>query len=169
MLKKNRLSMFKTMCIILFVFLSGNLFAQAKIEDDLINLLKDSVNANEKKSSLTLSEGAGNGVFSKKNNSLNADQEVLNKIFYTTTVDYYNKSGLGLTVNSTFVPENGNMNFYQAGLSPSYYYSSKNIYTGVSYTHFLLQKILRLPLTLLKMRLVALLNGLNHSSGQVCN
>ncbi len=132
--------MFRTMCIILFVFLSGNLFAQAKLEDDLINILKDSVNTNQKKSFIVISEGAGNGVFSKKNNSLNADQDVLNKIFYTTTADYRNKSGLGLTVNSTFVPENGNINFYQAGFSPSYYYENKKIYTGISYTHFFAAK-----------------------------
>ena len=132
--------MFKTTCFILFTFLSANLFAQIIVEDDLKNLLKDSTNSNEKKSSLTLSIGAGNGVFSKKNNSLNADQSVLNKIFYTTTADYYNKSGLGLTLNSTFVPENGVMNFYQTALSPSYYYNTKDIYTGISYTHFFTTK-----------------------------
>ena len=124
----------------MFVCFSGNIVAQTNLEDDFINLLKDSTSSFEKKSLLTISVGAGNGVFSKKNNSLNANQEVLNKIFYNTTVDYRNTSGFGLTINSTFVPENGKMNFYQAGISPSYYFQNKNINTGISYTHFFASK-----------------------------
>ncbi len=132
--------MIRLIYFISFVFISGNLVAQSTIEDDFINLLKDSINTDFQKSSLSLGAGAGNGVFSKKNNSLNANQEVLNKIFYNITADYYNKSGLGLTLNSSFVPENGSMNFYQASLTPSYYYSRKYIYAGVSYTHFFTSK-----------------------------
>ncbi len=129
--------MTKTVAFIFFLFASKILSAQTITEDEILALLKDS---SDQKSSLLISAGAGNGVFSKKNNSLNADQESLNKIFYTTTVDYYHKSGLGLVLNSFFIPMNGNMRFYQADITSSYYYENKKIYTGVSYTRFFAAK-----------------------------
>jgi hypothetical protein len=125
--------MTKTLTFLFFLFISKILSAQTITEDDILALLKDS---SGQKSSLLISIGTGNGVFSKKNNSLNADQEILNKIFYTTTADYNHKSGLGLTLYSFFIPISGSMRFYQADVTPSYYYENEKIYTGVSYTRF---------------------------------
>ena len=127
--------MIKHFLFLVFLFLSKLLPAQTITEDDILSLLKDSADDNNS-SSLIISANAGNGVFSKKNNSLNADQETLNKIFYSINVDYYHKSGFGLSINSSFIPEAGSLNFYQAGITPSYFYQNKNIYTGISYTHF---------------------------------
>lgn len=129
--------MTKILTLTFFLTLSKVLSAQIITEDDVLALLKDSTGQT---SSLIISVGAGNGVFSKKNNSLNADQESLNKIFYTTTADYYHKSGFGLTLNSFFIPISGSMRFYQADITPSYYFENKKIYTGVSYTRFFAAK-----------------------------
>ncbi|MFN0082908.1 MAG: hypothetical protein ACKVOM_10365 [Ferruginibacter sp.] len=129
--------MIKIQTLTFFLAISKVLSAQSITEDDILALLKDSTGAT---SSLVVSVGAGNGVFSKKNNSLNADQESLSKIFYTTTVDYYHKSGFGLTLNSFFIPLGGSIRFYQADITPSYYYGNEKIYTGVSYTRFFAAK-----------------------------
>lgn len=129
--------MTKTLTFFFFLFTSKILSAQTITEDDILALSKDS---SGEKSSFLISIGMGNGVFSKKNNSLNADQESLNKIFYTTTADYYHKSGLGLTLNSFFIPISGSMRFYQADVTPSYFFENEKIYTGVSYTRFFAAK-----------------------------
>ena len=52
-------------------------------KDDFLNLLKE-----KKQSYFDISLGMSNGVFSLKNNTLNADQAETNQISYTPTVGY---------------------------------------------------------------------------------
>ncbi len=81
--------------------------------------------------------GIGNGVFSLKNNALNAGQAQTDKIYYKPTLGYYHKSGLALTLSGFVASDNGSLKMYQYGISPSYTYSNKNFMAGISYTRFI--------------------------------
>ncbi|HQW83473.1 MAG TPA: hypothetical protein PK987_03380 [Ferruginibacter sp.] len=77
-----------------------------------------------------------NGIFSFNNNSLNAVQAKTNKIYYTPTVSYNHKSGLSISVNSSFTTDEGNLKMYQYAITPSYSFRNKNFDAGISYTRY---------------------------------
>lgn len=81
--------------------------------------------------------GMGNGIFSLKNNALNAGQAITNKIYYSPSVGYYHKSGFALTVNGFLADDNGQLKMYQYAVSPSYTYDKKNVQAGISYTRYI--------------------------------
>ncbi|MEP7236374.1 MAG: hypothetical protein ABI685_00855 [Ferruginibacter sp.] len=89
------------------------------------------------KSYLDVNIGIGNGIFSLKNNALNAGQAQTNKIYYTPAVGYYHKSGMAITVTGFLAADDGGLKMYQYGISPSYTYSNKKFATGISYTRFI--------------------------------
>jgi len=91
----------------------------------------------KEKSFFDVSIGIGNGIFSLKNNALNAGLAVTNKIFYTPSVGYYHKSGFSITAGGFLTDDNGNLKMYQYAISPSYIFSDKNIDAGISYTRFI--------------------------------
>lgn len=91
----------------------------------------------KKKSYVDVNMGMGNGIFSLKNNALNAGQAQTNKIYYTPSVGYYHKSGPAITLTGFLASDNGDLKMYQYAISPSYTYSSKNIVAGISYTRFI--------------------------------
>ncbi len=93
--------------------------------------------AGKKKSYFDVNVGIGNGIFSLKNNSLNAGQAITNKLFYTPSAGYYHKSGLGLTLTGFFARDDGKLKMYQYAISPAYVYHNKNIDAGISYTRFM--------------------------------
>ncbi len=84
-----------------------------------------------------LNIGIGNGVFSLKNNVLNAGQAQTDKIYYRPTVGYFHKSGVALALNGFLATDNGKLKMYQYAISPSYSYSNKNFAAGISYTRFI--------------------------------
>ena len=51
------------------------------------------MDARKNKSYFDIGIGMGNGMFSIKNNTLNAGQAITSKLFYTPTLAYYHKSG----------------------------------------------------------------------------
>lgn len=89
------------------------------------------------KSYVDVSVGLGNGIFSIKNNALNAGQAQTNKIYYTGTAAYFNKSGLALSVTGFLANAEGNLQMYQYAVSPSYTFSNKKFAAGISYTRFI--------------------------------
>lgn len=101
--------------------------------DEFIKLI---MGAGKKKSYFDVNLGAGNGIFSLKNNSLNAGQAITNKLFYTPSAGYYHKSGLALTLTGFFASDEGKLKMYQYAISPAYVYRNKNIDAGVSYSLF---------------------------------
>ena len=79
---------------------------------------------------------AGKGYYNFENKTT-LDIRTAKKITYSPTLGYYNKSGLGITVNGYLVDDGVNMNFFQAAVSPSYdYLQNRNLATGISYTRF---------------------------------
>ena len=54
-----------------------------------------------------------NGIFSFDNNALNAGQARTNKIYYTPSVSYNHKSGLGISINGSFATDDGSLKMYQ--------------------------------------------------------
>ncbi len=100
--------------------------------DEFIKLFLD-----KDKSYVDLSAGIGNGIFSIKNNALNAEQAQTNKIYYTGTAAYFHKTGLALSLTGFLTPDRGKLQLYQYAISPSYTYNKKNFAAGISYTRFI--------------------------------
>jgi hypothetical protein len=136
----------KTTAIVFFMLmLSGKLFAQetspknnAAIDSLFeLNLLMSLLDSIEKpKSFFNLSLGIGNKLFSQKNNSVNASQAQVNQLYYTPSLGYYHKTGLGISITPYFTSYNGVFKVYQTAVSPSYNYSDKSISAILSYTHY---------------------------------
>lgn len=101
-------------------------------DDEFMNMLKDALTP---KSYFLISAGLGNSYFSTKNKQVNASQ-LESQLVITPSVGYFHKSGLALTATSYLSTFDGQMNFYQFGISPSYSLTkSKKIGATVSYTH----------------------------------
>lgn len=82
----------------------------------------------------SLSVGKGYYNFSNKNNFTVTTAK---KLSYSPTIGYYHKGGLGITGIGYIVDDGQNMNFYQAGISPSYdYLQNRKFATGISYTRY---------------------------------
>ncbi len=100
--------------------------------DEFIKLM------NEKPGSyVDVSVGLSNGIFSLKNNSLNAGQAETKKIYYTPSVSYFHKSGFAISFNGYIAGDKGQVKMYQYAISPSYTYDDKNVTAGLSYTRFI--------------------------------
>ncbi len=84
-----------------------------------------------------LSAGVSNGVFSVKNNSVNAEQATTNKLFYTPAIGYFHKSGFGITAGCYLASDSGRLKIFQYAISPSYSYYGKKINVGASYTRYI--------------------------------
>ncbi len=134
-----------TALVFFMLMLSGDLFAQetskrndtaldSLFELDLLKSLLDSIE--KPKSFFNLSVGVGNKFFSQKNNSVNASQAQVNQLYYTPSIGYYNKTGLGISVTPYLTSYNGMFKVYQTAINPSYNYSGKSISTILSYTHY---------------------------------
>ena len=102
-------------------------------DDDLLKLLDSTETPH---STIKLSIGIGNKLFSLKNNSLNTSQSEVNKIYYTPSISYYHKSGLSIGIMPYLTDNNGSLKIYQTAISPSYDFDNKFISTGISYTHY---------------------------------
>lgn len=82
------------------------------------------------------SVSASKGFYNFENKST-YDITTSKKLTYSPTLGYYNKSGLGITLNGYVVDDGANMNFFQTGLTPSFdYLKSRNFAAGISYTKF---------------------------------
>ncbi|MBX2933273.1 MAG: hypothetical protein KF825_03450 [Ferruginibacter sp.] len=78
-----------------------------------------------------------NGVFSFKNNGLNASQATTNKLYYTPSVSYNHKSGVGVSVSGTLANDDGSLKMYQYAITPYYGFKNKSFELGVSYTRYI--------------------------------
>lgn len=78
----------------------------------------------------------GKGFYNFENKGAAAIQTT-QKLTYAPALGYYDKNGLGITVNGYAVSENKNLNLYQVAVSPSYdYIRDRRFATGISYTRF---------------------------------
>lgn len=130
----NQTIMKKIVVLLACIFCGGVVFAQSLDDDIMAALVSDSA-ADASSFDVTLS--AGNGIFSKTNSARNANQEVLDKIFLGQGITYYNKSGLGIGATAYDFNDNHCFQFYQYAINPFYYYESKKLYTGLSYTRYI--------------------------------
>lgn len=101
-------------------------------DDEFMNMLKSAV---KPKSYIIISAGIGNSYFSVKNKQINAIQYE-NKLVISPSVAYLHKSGIGITATAFLASFNGQSNFYQYSLSPSYSLTkNKKVGTTLSFTH----------------------------------
>lgn len=138
----------KILILLLSVFTSSLLHAQtdslSKEEraaldsmfqnDEFIKLM---MGMRKNRSYVDMNIGVGNGIFSLKNNALNAGQAITSKIFYTGSAGYYHKSGVSLTITGFMANDNSKLKMYQYAISPSYVYNNKSISAGITYTRFM--------------------------------
>ncbi len=130
--------------LLLFVFISFAARAQTieksapsidslKELDMILNLLDSK---NNPPSYFDINVGIGNKFFSQKNNSVNATQSQVNKLYYTPSLGYHHKTGFGISITPFLANDNGAVKIYQTALSPSYDYVGKSISASISYTHY---------------------------------
>ncbi len=135
----------KILLLLSVIFSTINLSAQTSSEKKVLDSLEDAKlflalldSLDEKPTSyFDISIGLGNGSFSVNNNSVNATQAQVNKLYYTPSISYHHKSGFGFSVTPYFTSENGNLKAYQTAITPSYDYKSNKISTGISFTKFI--------------------------------
>lgn len=99
-------------------------------------------------SHVAVSIGIGNKLFSVKNNTLNTFQSKNNNIYYTPSLAYQHKSGLGISVTSFISFEKSNMKLYQTALTPSYSYSGDKLDGDITYSHYFSNSNLYNPVSL---------------------
>lgn len=102
--------------------------------DEFVKLM---MGMKKKKSYVDVNVGISNGIFSLKNNSLNAGQAITSKIFYTPSLGYYHKSGFSFIATGFMANDEGKLKMYQYAISPSYVLNNKTINAGISYTRFI--------------------------------
>lgn len=88
-----------------------------------------------------VSIGAGNRLFSLRNNQLNAKQSTTATLVYSPALGYYHKSGLSLAVGASLLndAEKG-FGVNQFSISPAYnVVGNDHIDAGLSYTHYLVK------------------------------
>jgi len=106
-------------------------------DDEFVNMLKTAL---APRSYFLLGAGIGNSYFSTKNKELNASQ-LESKPVFTPSISYLHKSGLGITVTAFLAEFNGQSNFYQYSLSPSYSLAkNKKVSATVNLTHIFTRK-----------------------------
>jgi hypothetical protein len=135
----------KILLLLFVIFSTINLSAQTGSEKKVLDSLEDAKlflalldSLDEKPTSyFDVSLGVGNGSFSVNNNSVNASQAQVNKLYYTPSIAYHHKSGFGISVTPYFTTDNGNLKTYQTAITPSYDYESNKISTGISFTKFI--------------------------------
>jgi hypothetical protein len=130
---KKVLSLLTFIVFALFVHAQDTTFNKA-LADELIAML-DSLEA--PKSYVNFSLGIGNRSFSVNNNSVNASQSQVNKLYYTPSIGYFHKSGFGISVSPYLTVENGSLKNYQTAITPSFDYESNKIAAGISFTKFI--------------------------------
>ncbi len=84
-----------------------------------------------------ISLNVGNGVFSTQNNNLNAEQAESKQLYFTPSVAYQHKSGLGIAFSTFFAAKGGKLNVYQYVINPSYVYTGRTIQAGLSYSRLI--------------------------------
>jgi hypothetical protein len=110
------------------------------------------------KSFFNVSIGAGTGFFSPKNTK-SFEFNVEKKIIVSPEVNYFHKSGLGISLNGYFKNESGKFQAYQYAISPSYHYlNRKNFSTGISYTRFFTKENLSFYTTPIENEMYAFFN-----------
>lgn len=146
--KKGYQNMHKLLLLLSLIFNVTLLSAQVVSKQNIADSLEDAKlflamldSLDEKPSSyFDVSLGIGNGSFSVNNNSVNASQAQVNKLYYTPSIGYHHKTGFGIAITPYFTTDNGNLKTYQTAITPYYDYESKKISTGISFTKFITDK-----------------------------
>jgi hypothetical protein len=120
------------------------LFAGADTTGVIDSLLKDFDayldSLSIRTSFFNISAGVGTGYFSfRDNTALNIN--TVRQALFSPQVNYFHKSGLGLSATGFLISENGKLNPYQFAISPSYdYVKPAHISAGISYTRYFNRK-----------------------------
>jgi len=110
-------------------------FDTAAVLSDLMGLLDS---ADTPHSYAMISVGAGNRVFSVRNNRLNARQSSTSVIVFNPSLGYYHKSGFSIAAGSTLLQQKGKgFGATQFSITPAYDFSDSKSWTfGISYSHY---------------------------------
>jgi hypothetical protein len=135
----------KLLFLLAFIFSATLLSAQTVSKQSIQDSLEDAklflamLDCLDEKpySYFDVSLGIGNGSFSVNNNSVNASQAQVNKLYYTPSIAYHHKSGIGISVTPYFTTDNGNLKTYQTAITPSYEYETNKISASISFTKFI--------------------------------
>lgn len=106
------------------------------------------------KSYLDVSFGIGTGFYNFKSASLTYNSE--RKLLFSPDLSYYHKSGLGLSVATYILSENGKLNNYQYALTGSYdYIQPRRWASGIAYSRYFTKKNLSFYTTPLENEIAA--------------
>lgn len=132
------------LCSLFAFFIFTSLFAQKdstdkQIMDSLIkndDFLKMLNDFDKSVSYFQLSAGIGNTLLNGDHIAIKSLQN-MNELVFTPSVEYFHKSGFGISATGFLMNENGETDFYQYAVSPSYQYTkSKVINASVAYVHY---------------------------------
>jgi hypothetical protein len=88
------------------------------------------------KSFFTLSTTAGNGLLAFQDKET-LEYSINRKIIMSSQLEYFHKSGLGISMRSNMLPEKGRLNVYQFAITPSYdFFRSRNFSAGLAYSRY---------------------------------
>jgi len=111
-------------------------YADSLVTDDSVikdlNAFIDSLS--RPKTLLAVELGTGNGFFTTK--SATAATGYVTKTFFTPSVTYLHKSGLGISGSVYATTDQGRMTVYQGAISPSYEIARRSWEAGISYTRY---------------------------------
>lgn len=112
-------------------------YADSLVADDSVikdlNAFIDSIS--RPKTLLAVEMGVGNGFFTTK--SATAGTGYTTKTFFTPTVTYLHKSGLGISGSAYATEDQGRMTIYQGAITPLYDIARRNWEAGISYTRYI--------------------------------
>ncbi len=105
-------------------------------DDAFARLLLDSLSPDPAKSTVDISIGFGNRLFSLNNKTLTAEQSDVRKLIITPTLSYFHKSGFGLSLSTFLGRDSNKLRVFQSAITPSYDYLSEKFAAGISYTRY---------------------------------
>jgi hypothetical protein len=118
-------------------------------DDSLLKGLSAFIDSAEgPKTLLAIEFGAGNGFFISKNAT--AAMGYSTKAFFTPTITYLHKSGLGISASAYATQDRGRLSVYQGAITPSYGIAQKDWAAGVSYSRYINKDSISFGLTPLR-------------------
>ena len=116
-----------------------SLFRNADTTAVLDSLMKDFDkfldSLSKPKSFFSVALGIGTGIFSfEEKGSMFVTSE--KRLFFSPTLGYYHKTGLGITTAAFMLYDKNKVNAYQFAVSPSFDLIRKKVSAGIAYTHY---------------------------------
>jgi len=137
--------MYKILLLLLFVtaapYAYGQLDSLSKEDKRLLDSMFNNdefikLMMGKKRSSFEVRVTGGNQLLSTNNNNANTG-ESKSSFALIPAIDYYHKSGFGLTLSSFLASDSGQFRPYQYAVNPYFDYYGKTVNLGFSYTRYI--------------------------------